>query len=299
MQALAQKETTCRTSPAAKLAFHLPLADWRGHRYDRGMSRPVFVHLLPSLFQPDDLRGSLAVVIDVLRASTTIVHALAAGAQGVIPVETVDEAREIAGSFPNNHVVLGGERDSRRIDGFDLGNSPRRYTAETVGGRSVVFTTTNGTRALHRSRQADRVLIGAFVNLNAVLGLLADDDRPVHLVCAGTRGEVTAEDVLCAGALVIGLNNVIGGTCSLSDAARIAADDFTVRSPNRHCFTRALQTSLGGRNLEQAGFGDDIAIAATWDRFDLVPEFSAETGRITIAKKPPNAPSRCLAAPPE
>jgi len=262
------------------------------------MSRPVFVHLLPSLFQPDDLRGGLAVVIDVLRASTTIVHALAADARDVIPAETVDEARAIAAGLPDDRVVLGGERDSRRIDGFDLGNSPQSYTAETVGGQRVVFTTTNGTRALQRSRQADRVLIGAFVNLNAVLGLLTTDDRPVHLVCAGTRGEVTAEDVLCAGALVVGLETAGGGTCSLSDSARMAADCFTVRSRDRNCFTRALQTSLGGRNLEQVGFTDDIAIAATWDRFDLVPEFSSETGRITVAEKPPNAPSPSLAAPP-
>src|SRR5947208_10202296 len=121
------------------------------------MSRPIVAHLLPGLLEPPELRGGVAVVIDVLRATSTIVHALAAGAQALIPCCEIDEARRIAATFPPGTALLGGERRGVMIPGFDLGNSPGDYTAEVVGGKIVVFTTTNGTGALFRAREARRV----------------------------------------------------------------------------------------------------------------------------------------------
>src|SRR5262245_43573743 len=109
--------------------------------------REVNVHLLPQLAPPGCLAGGLAVVIDVLRASTTIVHALAAGCTDVRPCLEVDEARALADGMRAGKVVLGGERDGVSLTGFDLGNSPREYTAQSCKDRSVVLTTTNGTRA--------------------------------------------------------------------------------------------------------------------------------------------------------
>ena len=151
------------------------------------MSREVDVFLLPSHFEPDDLRGGIAVVIDTLRASTTIVAALANGATRVIPCGDVATARQIAGHLPAGTALLGGERKGVRIEGFDLDNSPAAYTAERVQGKTIVFTTTNGTAALLRSQKADRVLIGSFVNRDAVVRVLAADERPAYLVCAGRR----------------------------------------------------------------------------------------------------------------
>ena len=138
------------------------------------MPRPIRVHLLPGLFEPRELRGGVAVVIDVLRATSTIVHALAAGAQAIVPCCEVEEARRIAATFPPGKALLGGERRGVMIPGFDLGNSPGDYTAEVVGGRKVVFTTTNGTGALLCAREARRVLTGALSNLGAVVELLAE-----------------------------------------------------------------------------------------------------------------------------
>src|SRR5690349_17308087 len=129
------------------------------------MPRSLQVHLLPKLFEPDELRGSIAVILDILRASTTIIHALAHGAECVIPTEEIDEALRIKSSLPAGTVLLGGERDGLLIPGFDLDNNPFAYPKETVAGKTLVFTTTNGTRALKRALQADRILIGAFVNL--------------------------------------------------------------------------------------------------------------------------------------
>ena len=109
------------------------------------MRREIFTHFLPNLFDSAELRGGMAVVIDVLRASTTICHALAAGATAVLPCGEVEEALRLKQELAVENPVLGGEREGKLIDGFDLDNSPFRYTPENVAGRAVVFTTTNGT----------------------------------------------------------------------------------------------------------------------------------------------------------
>ena len=160
--------------------------------------RTLSVHFLPSLTSPEGFTDATVIVIDVLRASTTIIHALAAGAEKVIPCLEVEEAKTVAAKFPRDKVVLGGERAGLKIDGFDFGNSPGDYTQETVGGKTVVFTTTNGTRAMNACQRAKRVLIGGFVNMHALL-LATSKDANVHLLCAGTNGQITLEDVLCAG----------------------------------------------------------------------------------------------------
>src|SRR2546423_12050253 len=126
--------------------------------------RDVRVHLLPDLVPPGSLREGVAVVIDVLRATTTMIYALAAGCVCVRPCAEVEEARELAGQMRAGRVVLGGERGGVPLPGFDLGNSPREYTSKLCRGRTVVLTTTNGTRALLRAAEADRTLVGAFVN---------------------------------------------------------------------------------------------------------------------------------------
>src|SRR3954452_7183254 len=130
--------------------------------------REVHVHLLPELVPPGRLAGGLAVVIDVLRATTTIVHALAAGCTAVRPCAEVEEARDLAGGMRAGRVLLGGERGGVPLPGFDLGNSPREYTAKVCRGSTLVLTTTNGTRALLRAAEAARVLVASFANFSAV-----------------------------------------------------------------------------------------------------------------------------------
>ena len=253
------------------------------------MPRTINVHLLPSLVAPEDLAGKIVVVIDVLRATTTIVHALAAGAVEVIPCLEIDEALRIAGESVATS-IRGGERGGRKIEVFDLGNSPLDYTPAKVGGRSVVFTTTNGTRALMRCRSARRVLIGAFVNFSAVCRALAEEDV-IEIVCAGTDGHVTREDTLLAGAIVDELSRGIDsrtlprgeGGVQINDQAEIAADawrsaigDLTGQSP----LSTAMRRSRGGRNLIEIGQENDIDIAAQIDKFDIVPELDLMKWRI-------------------
>src|SRR5262249_5230106 len=165
----------------------------------------------PALVTPERLAGGVAVVIDVLRATTTMIHALAAGCDAILPCATVEEARCRADHLPAGKVLLGGERDGLPLPGFDIGNSPREYTAARCKGTTLVLTTSNGTRALLHAAGADRVLVAAFTNFSAVCEQLRAERRPVHIVCAGDAGGVALEDVLLAGGPVDFLCGFAGG----------------------------------------------------------------------------------------
>jgi 2-phosphosulfolactate phosphatase len=242
-----------------------------------GQERDVFVHLLPSLVEPGRLRGGVAVVIDVLRAMTTIVHALAAGCASVRPCAEVKEAQHLAGTMRVGRVLLGGERGGRPLPGFDLGNSPREYTPKVCKGSTLVLTTTNGTQALVRAAEAERVLVAAFVNYSAVCEQLEHETRPVHIVCAGTDGEVTLEDTLLAGALVDFLCEV--GEVEVNDSARLAWDCF---ENHGRLLLAALEVSSGGANLRRLGYDEDIRAAAEVDKFALVPELRRDPLRVEL-----------------
>ncbi|MGD9722435.1 MAG: 2-phosphosulfolactate phosphatase [Pirellulales bacterium] len=243
------------------------------------------VHLLPERVSPDTLAGGTAVVIDALRATTTIVYALAAGARAVVPCLTIDEARERAAHLPCGLTLLAGERGGLPIAGFDLGNSPAEFTAQRVGGRYVVLTTTNGTKALLHCRAARRVLVAALANLSAVCAALEEDQR-VDIVCAGTDGQATDEDLLVAGAIADRL--AAGGGWRLDEnAARVCAawqklvrevsdEDATAR------IIRTMSAAPGGRNLKQIGMAGDIEIAAQRDTCPIVAQFDAQTGEIRV-----------------
>jgi 2-phosphosulfolactate phosphatase len=241
-------------------------------------ARQIDVYLLPALVEPVELEGKTAVVIDVLRATTTIVHALAAGAAEVRPCLEIDEARRLKTEL-GDAALLGGERDGLPIAGFDFGNSPAEYTASRVRGKTVIFTTTNGTRAMQRCRHARRVLIGAFANFSAICRELAGENE-IALVCAGTDGHVTREDTLLAGAIVDDL--VRQRPAELNDQAEIAVDAWqtAVRLLTDRPLGMLLRVSRGGRNLIDTGQENDIDLAAQLDKFDIAPALELTTWRI-------------------
>lgn len=233
---------------------------------------------------PGATAGGIAIVIDVLRASTTMITALARGAVRVIPVADVTEARRIASQTAGG-VVLGGERGGVRIPGFDLGNSPLEYSADRVAGRTVVITTTNGTAALHASFDAAELVVGGIVNRAAVAGTvrgLAAGRREVHLVCAGTDGAVSAEDVLAAGA-ILDAALLEGPDDELDAAAREALGFFrSVAAPGDVCrrLVAEFRRSPGGSNLVALGMETDLPVAAAIDSCAVVPRLDRASGSL-------------------
>lgn len=220
-----------------------------------------------------DTEGGIVVVIDVLRASTTIVTALANGASAVRACGSLEEARRAADAAGRREgtCLLGGERGGVPIEGFDLGNSPSEYTAARVAGRRVVTTTTNGTAAVEACPLAPVLLLGALVNRGAVArrvaASMAAGGSRVHLVCAGTDGVATEEDLVAAGAILDAARPL---PPSLDAAATRALRSFrdAWRSGG---LVAALERSRGGRNLIEIGMEGDIETAAAVDTIPLVP----------------------------
>lgn len=259
-----------------------------------GFVNPVVnVFLLPDLIPDQVLENSTAVVIDILRATTTMTCGLACGAQRIIPCVGVEEARETRDRLlvESHAVLLGGERKGKPLPGFDLGNSPAAYDQTTVGGKTVVMTTTNGTRALSMCRPAEEIVIGSFANLSRVIEHLRD--RPVvNLVCSGTQRHVTSEDVLFAGAVVVALAQTqlpqTGQDAGLNDQARLAAAHWhsvceRADRPSHAQLEWAFQQSLGGSNLVQQNRGPDLGYAAVIDRHQNLPVLDRESWEIRNA----------------
>jgi len=242
---------------------------------------------------PEAPAGGLAVVIDGLRASTTIVTALANGAAAVRPVVDVAAARSLAVRLGTT-AILGGERGGERIAGFDLGNSPAEYAADRVAGRTVVITTTNGTAAIAACGAAREVLVGAIVNRTAAAAAarriaVTGGIGRVHLVCAGTDGAVSAEDVLAAGAILDAASRDPAAVDDDLDAAALAArDGFRRLAAARPAevpaaLEEAFRESPGGANLVGLGMAADLGRCALIDVVDLVPRLDRASGEIRRA----------------
>lgn len=232
-------------------------------------------HDLAPRMPPGAAAGAIAVVIDVLRASTSIATALEAGATAVWPTPSVAVARATRDRLPAG-TLLGGERGGLPPAGFDLGNSPLDYTPARVGGRAVVVTTTNGTAALAACRDARAVVIGALVNRAAVAAFLrrrgsGPDRVAVHLVCAGTDGAVSGEDVLGAGAIVDAAAGPADRLDAASSAARAAFRRVVAGGTPEAALADAFRETPGGANLIALGMQRDLAAAARLDAVAVVP----------------------------
>ena len=243
----------------------------------------IDVVLTPRLLPPR-FEDALCVVIDVLRATTTIVAALANGASEVRPCITAAEARRRAKSENDIPFLLGGERRGLRIPGFHLGNSPAEYLdANKISGRVIYFSTTNGTPALRRAYKGSTrpVYLAALVNMSAVSSIIIraamkNALKKIFLICAGRHGKASAEDTYCAGLIVPRLQSGLaeyGISPEPSDAAILAAEYSRMNVENP---LAVLAASEHGRYLESIGFADDLEYASRKDIYDIVPYFDGQ-----------------------
>jgi 2-phosphosulfolactate phosphatase len=219
---------------------------------------------------PQDVQGRVVAVIDVLRASTTIATALAHGAKAVIPFESSEEAVTRSKQLERGAFLLAGERRMLKMEGFDLGNSPLEHTAETVEGKTVLLTTTNGTKALLAVQGARDVVVASYVNLTGVTTMLRAALRggaDITLVCAGQDRQFALEDAACAGRYVYNISKRLADV-ELNDAALAASLIDRKYGDN---LMRLFNTAAHGRALAAAGFEGDLAACAAVDSYPVIP----------------------------
>ncbi|HEX9484109.1 MAG TPA: 2-phosphosulfolactate phosphatase [Gemmatimonadaceae bacterium] len=219
---------------------------------------------------PQDTQGRVVAVIDVLRASTTIAVALTNGARAIIPTESPDDAVTRSKHLERGAYRLAGERRMLKMEGFDLGNSPLEHTREAVEGKTVILTTTNGTRALLAVQGARDVVVASYVNLTAVSAMLRSALRggaDISLVCAGQDRQFALEDAACAGRYVHLVSRRLA-TLELNDAALAATLIDRKYGDN---LMRLFNTAAHGRALAAAGFADDLTTCAAVNSFPVVP----------------------------
>ncbi len=231
----------------------------------------IDVLLTPAEAGARSLSGRAVAVIDVLRATSTIVEAMANGARAIVPVAEIEDALRLAKTHGGENVLLCGERRSRKIEGFDLGNSPLEFTSEAVADKLVVMTTTNGTRALIAGETADRCLVASYLNESAVAEALAAAEKPVTLLCAGRRGRFSLDDALCAGSILRNLRTRLAGGVRLNDAA-LAVQALERRYRAR--LENVIRRTAAARQIVAAGLAADIDYCLTRDRHRVVPVMS-------------------------
>ena len=208
-----------------------------------------------------DLRNHVVIVVDVLRATSVMVTAVEHGVRFIIPVSEVEEAVDMARQLGNQRVLLCGERQAKPIPEFHLSNSPLEYTPEMVADREMVMTTTNGTRAILRAKDARVLLLGSFLNASAVAHVARENGENIAIVCAGTNGKFSLDDILCSGAIISRL-------LELDDLARTA---LTLYDSYKDDLRAALAGSAHVERLRSLGMEDDIRFCLQEDVMDAVP----------------------------
>lgn len=210
-----------------------------------------------------DLTGTIAVVIDIFRATSSICYGLANGASAIIPVAQVAECL----AYRDQGFLLAAERDGRVVEGFDFGNSPFSYTADRVKGKTVVLTTTNGTRAIQLCHDAQHIVIGSFANIDALSDWLQARHEDIVLVCSGWKDHVNLEDTLFAGAVVARLEHE---TAALDDAARLALSLYGAGKKDLSGF---LQNASHTQRMQRLDVGRDVEFCLQENTSPVVPYF--------------------------
>lgn len=219
--------------------------------------------------QENKIPGNLVVVVDVFRATSTIITSLNNGCKGIIPVVEIEEAMALYKNGEKGEYLLGGEREALKIEGFHLSNSPNEYTRNVVEGRMIIFTTTNGTKAIRKAEGADEIILGALINAEAIAQYILSKGEDVVFICAGTEGQFSLDDIVTVGAII----------------SRIAAHDISLELDDLGFVCRYMYDSYSD-NLEsvikncrhynilkEAGYYDDITYCLKEDVISIVPRY--------------------------
>jgi len=227
------------------------------------MKKSIDVCFSPALFHLHDATESIVVVIDILRATSSMCVAFHHGVKSIVPVATVEESL----AYRSKGFLVGAERKGEMIEGFDLGNSPFSYMNENIRNRNIALTTTNGTQAIQIAKKSSQIVIGSFLNYTALCNWLKAQDTNVILLCSGWKNAFNFEDTLFAGAVVkcllpdFGLNNH-------RDSALAAMHLYELADDNLYAF---LEKSSHRKRLERLNIEDDVEFCLKPDYTDVIP----------------------------
>ncbi|MBC3788191.1 2-phosphosulfolactate phosphatase [Spirosoma utsteinense] len=223
--------------------------------------KQIDVCLTPDLLHLHAVENTIVVVADVFRATSCMVTAFAYGVKTIIPVATIDECQ----MWQERGYLAAAERNARRVDGFELDNSPFTYMDEQIRDANVAMTTTNGTLAITKSRSAVKVLVGSFLNLEAIVRYLKTERYDVMVLCAGWKGRVNLEDTLFAGALVDRLKD----SYAMAEDSAIMA--WRLYEQGKDNLAGYLSNSSHIKRLQRLGIQKDITYCLQHDLYDVVP----------------------------
>jgi 2-phosphosulfolactate phosphatase len=228
----------------------------------------IEVFFSPSQVDELFLRDKNVIVIDVLRASTTIAMALMNGAREIIPVSTIESAVKISGNLFGDVVLRGGERNGKMIEGFNLGNSPAEYVPDAVKGKTIIFCTTNGSSAIVKSRYAKNLVVAGFINMATVIEFIKEVNEDFYILCAGKQSLFCIEDSVCAGMIISLLMNDEAISIELNDPAVAAAVLYKSMGKN---LQRTIRAADHGKYLTEIGFKNDIKLCTDIDSVPVLP----------------------------
>lgn len=234
------------------------------------MNKSIDICLSPDLVHLYDLKGKIVVVVDILRATSCITTGLAHGIMSITPYASLEECR----SMKQKGYYIAGERGGRKVDGFDIGNSPYSYMEPHLKDQKIAITTTNGTIAIEKSNDAEKIIIGAFLNLAAVVNYLRTQGNDVVILCAGWKGHINLEDTMFAGALALILESEFHYT---DDAVLLAK---ALYKEMKGSMLHAIQNASHVKRLKKFNVNKDVEFCLTPNRYDVVPVL--KNGEIVI-----------------
>ncbi len=232
--------------------------------------------------------GKTTVVIDVLRASSTIVAALQNGAREVIPVSSVEFAVKVSGGMFGGQTLMGGERNTKKIEGFALGNSPLEYTKEAIDGKTIVLYTSNGTRAIVKAKFSENLYICSFLNLSAVASHLVNLNNNVEILCSGKANNFSMEDTICAGKLVSELQK-LKEDIEISDSARASQ---SLNKSFGKSVVKMLTETEHGKVLIENNFEEDIKFCSKLNTSEIIPYYTSNVIKVMPVSNLINNPDK-------
>lgn len=214
--------------------------------------------------------GKTTVVIDVLRASTTIITALQNGAKEVIPVATVEFGVKVSGGMFTSQTLLCGERNTKKVEGFALGNSPLEFTPEIVNGKSIILFTTNGTKAITRAKFSENLYIASFLNINSIVEQLLKLDKDIEILCSGRNNMFSMEDTICAGRIISEIQKQ-KENLFLNDTARASV---SLNKSFGKSILRMFKETDHGQLLLENGFEEDLKYCSKINSSSVIPYYT-------------------------